>query len=249
MRFSGKVAVVTGAGGAIGSATVRRLAAEGARVLAVDRDRAAAERTAAASERGSVTAFTADVSRSSEVAAYASMAAEIGGGEIHLFFNNAGVEGPVAPVQELDENVFDALIAINLKGVFLGLKHVLPHMQPGAAIVNTASVAALRGNAGMAAYVASKHGVLGLTRAVAREAGPLGIRVNAVCPGAVAGPMMESIEKGTGRGDAREWFSAQIPAGRYASPEDVAAAVSYLLSDDASYINGIAHVVDGGRMA
>jgi NAD(P)-dependent dehydrogenase (short-subunit alcohol dehydrogenase family) len=247
-RFAGRTAVVTGAGGNIGSATVQRLAREGARVLAVDRDGTAAERTAASAGSG-VQAYTADVTRSAEVAAYAAAAAELGGGEIGLFFNNAGIEGPIAPLDEVDEDAFDAVIAVNVKGTFLGLKHVLPFMRAGAAIVNTASVGALGATPSLGPYVASKHAVLGLTRTAAKEVAARGIRVNAVCPGPVGGRMMESIEQGTGLADARALFTAGIPAGRYATPEDVAAAVSYLLSDDAAYVTGNAHVVDGGMTA
>jgi NAD(P)-dependent dehydrogenase (short-subunit alcohol dehydrogenase family) len=248
-RFTGRTAIITGAGGAIGAAAAVRLAAEGAQILAVDRDGAAAARTVAAVTEagGRAVAHVADVSRAADVAAYVAAGVELGGGEIGLFFNNAGIEGPLAEIQDIDDDAFDAVVAVNLRGVFLGLKHVLPHMRAGGAIVNTASTGGLRGNPRLGAYVATKHAVLGLTKTAAKENAARGIRVNAVCPGAVEGPMIDAIEQATGGAAAHERFLSMIPAGRFATPGEIAGAVAYLMSEDASYVTGTAHVVDGAR--
>jgi NAD(P)-dependent dehydrogenase (short-subunit alcohol dehydrogenase family) len=173
-------------------------------------------------------------------------------GAIDCFFNNAGIEGKVAPTQEYDEAVFDAVIAVNLKGVFLGLRHVLPVMlkQGRGVVVNTASVAGLFGGPGMAPYVASKHGVLGLTKVASADVARLGVRVNAVCPGPVETRMMRSLESQRNPADPQavhDANSANTPTGRYATPEEVANVVMYLCSDLASDITGTHIVIDGGR--
>lgn len=250
-RFAGQLAVVTGAGGAIGSATARRLASEGARIVAVDLHEAAVARTVAAIRQagGEADGVTADVSCSDDVVRYAEAAAGLGGGRIDLLFNNAGVEGPVTPIEQVADEAFDRVFAVNVRGVYLGLKHVLPHMQSGGAIVNAGSTASLRGEPEQAVYVASKHAVLGLTRSVSREVAPRGIRVNAVCPGPIATEMMVRIEQDYGAGGARDRFEAMVPLGRYGGSDEVAASVAFLLSDDARFITGAAHSVDGGLSA
>jgi NAD(P)-dependent dehydrogenase (short-subunit alcohol dehydrogenase family) len=248
-RFADRVAVVTGGGGVIGGAVSRRLADEGARVLVVDVDEAAAQATVAAitGTAGEAHAFVADVANADDVAAYASAGANLGDGHIDLFFNNAGIEGPVVPLVEVEDEEFDRIIAINVRGMFLGLKHVLPKMKDGGAVVVSGSNGSLSGHALLSPYVASKHAVLGLARSAAHEMAVRGIRVNTICPGPVTGRMMSSIEAAIG-GD-EETFRAQVPLGRYAKGEDVAAVVTFLLSDDASYVTGSASVVDGGRSA
>ena len=158
----------------------------------------------------------------------------------------------MAPTQEYDEAIFDAVIGVNLKGVFLGLRHVLPVMlkQGRGAIVNTASTAALFGGPGMAPYVASKHGVLGLTKVASADVARLGIRVNAVCPGPVETRMMRSIEAQRNPADpqaAHDMTAAATPTGRYVMPEEVANVVMYLCSDFAGDITGTHIVIDGGR--
>jgi NAD(P)-dependent dehydrogenase (short-subunit alcohol dehydrogenase family) len=250
MRFAGKTSIVTGAGGDIGRATARRLASEGAVVVCVDRDDGTAEETAKLidAEGGTATAVQADVTRSEAVRRYVARAVEFGDGHIDLFFNNAGVNGPVAPLTGYDEEAFDEVIAVNVRGVFLGLKHVTAAMPNGGSVVNIASVAGLVGFPGVSGYVASKHAVIGLTRAAALDLAAKGIRVNAVCPGPVEGRMMTALEEGVGP-NGHEAFLSTVPVGRYAQPEDIAATVAFLLSAEARYATGAAFSIDGGQTA
>ena len=253
MDFSGKVALVTGGGNGIGRAACIAFAKQGAKVVAVDRDGAAAEATAGIIRQngGDAVAVTADVTKSADVKAYVKAAIDKYG-RIDCFFNNAGIEGKVSPIVDYDEAVFDAVIGVNVKGVFLGLKHVLPEMirQGGGAIVNTASVAGLVGTPGMPAYVASKHAVIGLTKTAAGEVARQGIRVNAVCPGPVDTRMIHSLEAQLSPGDpasVNQRYQASLPTGRYSTPEEIANMVLFLCSDLASNTTGGQFVVDGGR--
>ena len=255
MEFKGKVALITGAGNGIGRAAALQFAARGASVVAVDLDGAAAERTAATIQQqgGKALAHTADVTKSAEVQAYVKAALD-GFGRIDCFFNNAGIEGKVAPTAEYDEAVFDQVINVNVKGVFLGLRHVLPVLlaQKAGAVVNTASVAGLVATPGMPAYGASKHAVLGLTKAAAGEVARSGVRVNAVCPGPIDTRMIHSLEtqlNPTNPGSVGDRYRSNLPLGRYGTPEEVANVVLFLCSDLASNITGAQYVVDGGRTA
>jgi NAD(P)-dependent dehydrogenase (short-subunit alcohol dehydrogenase family) len=253
MDFTGKVALVTGGGGGIGRAAALGFATRGAKVVVVDHDAAAGEASAGIvrQQGGDARFLRADVTRSDDVRNYVQETLDAYGA-IDCFFNNAGIEGSVTPIQEYDEAVFDQVIAVNLKGVFLGLRHVLPVMlrQGSGAVVNTASVAGLTGGPGMPAYVASKHGVLGLTKVASADVAPAGIRVNAVCPGPVETRMMRSLEAQRNPSDPESVahaYRAGIPTGRYATPEEVANAVVYLCSDLADNITGTQLVIDGGR--
>src|SRR5436853_6687729 len=255
MQFDGKVALITGAANGIGRATSLAFAARGAKVMVVDRDASGAERTAGTIQQqgGQARFHVSDVTKSADVQAYVKAALEAFG-SIDCFFNNAGVEGKVAPVAEYDEAVFDQVIGINVKGVFLGLRHVLPEMirQGSGAVVNTASVAGLVGTPGMPAYVASKHAVIGLTKTAAGAVARQGIRVNAVCPGPVDTRMIHSLEQQLNPGDPAmvgQRYQAAIPMGRYVLPEEIANTVLFLCSDLAAAINGAHYVVDGGRTA
>ena len=254
-RFSGKVVVVTGAGGGIGRATAARLATEGASLVLVDRVKQALDETRAVAERARVPmlAVEADVTQWSDVQRYVAAASERFGG-IDAFFNNAGILGAVSPLVDYPEAEFDRVMAVNVKGVWLGMKAVAPAMaaRGGGAIVNTASIAGLRGSPNLIAYTASKHAVIGLTRSGAIELVRRGIRVNAICPAPIETPMARELEQGFARdnpGRAHERFAASIPMRRFGEPDEVAALVVFLLSADAAYINGGIYTVDGGSMA
>jgi NAD(P)-dependent dehydrogenase (short-subunit alcohol dehydrogenase family) len=255
MDFKGKVALITGAGNGIGRQTALGFAARGAKVLAVDKDLPAAERTAGTIKQqgGEARAQAADVTKSADVAAYVKAALDAWG-RIDCFFNNAGIEGKVAPLAEYDEAVFDQVIGVNVKGVFLGLRHVLPVMikQKAGAIVNTASVAGLVGTPGIGPYVASKHAVIGLTKTASGEVARSGIRVNAICPGPIDTRMIHSLEaqiNPANPGSVGERYQQMLPIGRYGTPEEVANLVLFLCSDLAGNITGAQYVVDGGRTA
>ena len=253
MEFSGKVALITGGGGGIGRASALGFARCGAKVVVVDLDPTEGEASAELVRQrdGDARFVHADVTKSDDVQNYVKAALDAYG-TIDCFFNNAGIEGKVMPMQEYDEAVFDTVIGVNLKGVFLGMRHVLPVMlkQGHGAVVNTASVAGLFGGPGMAPYVASKHAVLGLTKVASADVAHLGVRVNAVCPGPVETRMMRSLEAQRNPADpaaVHDANSANTPTGRYATPEEVANVVMYLCSDLASDITGTHIVIDGGR--
>ena len=255
MDFNGKVAVITGAGNGIGRATALAFAKAGAKLVLVDRDAAAGEAALGIirQQGGEARFVAADVTRSAEVRAYVKAALDAHG-RIDCFFNNAGIEGRLAPIADYDEALFDAIIGVNLKGVFLGLRHVLPVMlrQKSGAVVNTASVAGLVATPGMSAYAASKHGVIGLTKAAAGEVARDGVRVNAVCPGPVETRMMRSLESQLDPAHPEaigQRYRAGIPSGRYTTPEEIANVVLFLCSELAANVTGAQWVVDGGRTA
>ena len=253
MDFHGKVALITGAGNGIGQAAAVGFADGGANVVVVDRDHAAGEATAGIlRQKGSETIFVAaDVTRSAEVQNYVKLTLEKYG-SIDCFYNNAGIEGSLAPTHQYDEDMFDQVMAVNVKGVFLGLRHVLPVMlkQGRGAVVNTASVAGLVASPGMTAYVASKHAVIGLTKTVSGEVARQGIRVNCVCPGPTDTAMLRSIETMINPNDpdgVRAAYKAAIPTGRYATPAEIANVVLFLLSDLAASVTGAHYMADMGR--
>jgi NAD(P)-dependent dehydrogenase (short-subunit alcohol dehydrogenase family) len=255
MDFKGKVALITGAGNGIGRATALGFARNGAKVVVVDRDTGGGEGTAGIirQQGGEATFFSADVTKSADVQAYVKAALDAYG-SIDCFHNNAGIEGSVAPTAEYDEDMFDTVMAVNVKGVFLGLRHVLPVMlkQKHGAVVNTASVAGLVASPGMPAYVASKHAVIGLTKTSAGEVARSGVRINAVCPGPIDTRMIHSVESminPTDPSSVSDRYQSNIPIGRYGTPEEVANLVLFLCSDLAGNITGAQYVVDGGRTA
>jgi NAD(P)-dependent dehydrogenase (short-subunit alcohol dehydrogenase family) len=253
-RLDGKVALITGAGGEIGAAAARLMLARGARVIAVDRDKAALGRVGEElSDKNKLVTIEGDVTDEVSVRNYVA-GAHAAFGRIDVFFNNAGVEGPVRPITEYALADFERVLRVNVVGVFLGMKHVIPLMAAhgSGVIINTSSTAGLSGTRGVSAYNASKHAVIGLTRSAAAEWAAKGIRILAISPGPITSRMMSSLEDGLLPGHASEMHKAlasRIPAGRYGTPEEVAALVAFLASDDARYILGGVLAIDGGLTA
>ncbi|MBP1686921.1 MAG: 3-oxoacyl-ACP reductase [Deltaproteobacteria bacterium] len=250
--MSGRVALVTGAASGIGRAAARVFARDGARVVVADLQRAAAEGQETVrliQEAGGTGMFVpTDVARVPDVEALvgATIAAY---GRLDYALNNAGVCGTPTGVVGCSRAQWDEIIAINLTGTWLCLKHEIPEMvkSGGGAIVNTASGAGLLGVAGMPAYVASKHGIIGLTKSAALEFASQKIRVNAICPGTTWTPMMETLIEGSV--EMENMLRAASPYGRMARPEEVAEAAVWLCSGAASFVNGVALPVDAGRVA
>jgi len=245
-----KVALVTGAGSGIGRASSLVLAREGAKVVVSDINATGAEETLSIiKDQGGDGIFVhADVSKSNDVQELISRAVSTYG-RLDCAYNNAGIEGYMSGrLHEYPEETWDRLVDINIKGVWLCLKYEIPQMleQGGGAIVNTASVAGLVGSRLLSAYVASKHAVVGLTKAAALEYAQDGIRVNAVCPGTIDTPMMDRLIAGR---KTDEDMHTRQPIGRMGTPAEVAETVAWLCSDAASLVTGIAMAVDGGQTA
>lgn len=249
-QFDGKVALVTGAGSGIGRASAMAFAQEGATVVVADIVVEGGEETVKLiKDAGGEASFVkADVSQATEVEAMVNKAVETYG-RLDYAHNNAGIEGAMSSTVDCTEETWDSTININLKGVWLCMKYEIPQMlkQGGGAIVNTSSIAGLVGSAGLPAYVASKHGVAGLTKTAAVEYSKEGIRVNAVCPGAIRTPMIERIlEENPEMG---EMMDSMHPIGRLGESEEIAKAVVWLCSDAASFVTGLPMAVDGGMVA
>lgn len=243
--FRNKVVVVTGGSSGIGKATAISFAQKGAKVVVVDwieND----ETMSLLKKTGAKFLFIkCDVSKESEVKAMVEKTIETFG-RLDYAFNNAGIEGKSAPTQDCTEENWDKVIGINLKGIWLCMKYEIPEVlkQGKGAIVNCASVAGLVGFAGLPAYVASKHAVIGLTKTAALENAKLGIRINAVCPGIIATPMIDRLIKNDK--EVEKQFVSLEPVGRFGQPEEIANAVIWLCSDQASFVTGHAMAVDGG---
>ena len=250
--LEGKISLVTGAGSGIGRATSLVMAREGATIVVSDINADGGEETVSAiKEAGGEGMFVhADVSRPDDVAALIGQVVAAYG-RLDCAHNNAGVEGFMAGrLHEYPEEDWDRLINVNVKGVWLCLKHEIPQMmqQGGGAIVNTASAAGLVGSRRLSAYVASKHAVVGLTKAAALEYARDGIRVNAVCPGIIDTPMVRRLAGGR-EADYEATISVRQPIGRLGTPEEIAESVTWLCSEAASLVTGLAMAVDGGFTA
>jgi NAD(P)-dependent dehydrogenase (short-subunit alcohol dehydrogenase family) len=247
-NLAGKVAFVTGAASGIGRATALAFAHAGASVTVADISEQGVQETASMIEDLGARALPVrcDVTSSEDVhAALARTVAPFG--RLDAAFNNAGVEQPVTPTADITEDEWDRIVAINLRGVFLCMKHQIPLLlqHGGGAIVNTSSGAGVVGITGQAAYTAAKHGVVGLTKSAALDYARSGVRINAVCPGIIATEMMDRFTGGTTEG--RDRVIAQEPIGRMGTAEEIAAAVLWLCSDAAAFVVGHAMVIDGGQ--
>jgi 3alpha(or 20beta)-hydroxysteroid dehydrogenase len=255
LRFEGKIVIVTGAAGDIGRATAQRFAAGGAKLVLVDFDGKALTQAQLSVEHAGAACISvqADVTDEQQVASYVRVARETYGA-VHILFNNAGIESESCDISECDVADYDRVMAVNVRGVLLGMKYAVPEMRAagGGSIVNTASVAGLSGVGALASYSASKFAVIGLTRSVAIQQAPHNVRINAVCPAAMAGRMMSSIEARMMPDEpatAHALVEETIPMGRYARPSDVASMVTYLCSEEAAFLTGGAYTVDGGVTA
>lgn len=254
LRLKNKTAIITGGANGIGKHTAALFLKEGANVVMVDLKEDELNDAAEALEQfGPIIGVQADVSKENDVKKYVEKALK-NFGQIDIFFNNAGIEGKIAPITEQDVDDFDNVQAVNVRGVFLGLKHVLPVMmnQKNGSIINSSSVAGFIGSPGAAPYTASKHALIGLTKTAALEAAPFHVRVNSVHPSPVNTRMMRSIEDGMspGRGEeVKNALSKKIPLGHYAEPEEIARLVLFLASDDSSFISGSQYRIDGGMAA
>ena len=253
-RFDGQVAVVTGAAGGIGRAAAQRFAADGAKVVLVDLAGTELAESAAAVELAGSEARTveADVTRAADVARYVQSALDAYG-RIDHFFNNAGILGPVSTLFDYPEEDFDRVLQVNVKGVWLGLREVGAAMRERrhGTIVNTASIAGLQGTPALFAYGASKHAVVGMTKSAAIELGP-SVRVNAVCPAVIDTPMGDELARGINPDNpdaVREFFNADTPLARMGTADEIAGLVTYLCSEDASFITGGIYPIDGGTRA
>ncbi len=249
-RLTEKVALVTGAGSGIGRASALAFAREGAKVVLSDISIEGGEATGQVirDAGGEATFVYADVAQAGDVATLIDTVVHRYG-RLDCAFNNAGIKGPIAPVAEVTEEDWHRTLAVNLTGVWLCMKHELAQMlqQESGVIVNCSSVAGLVGFRGSAAYVASKHGIVGLTKTAALDCAQAGIRVNAVCPGVVQTPMIERFTGGSPAAKAE--LIAMEPMGRLGTADEVAEAVIWLCSPAASFITGHALVVDGGFVA
>jgi len=252
-RLEGKVAVITGGAGGIGKAAGKLFVSEGADVLLVELDEDVLK--SACSDIGSnkVSYCVADVTNSSDNQKMINTAEERYGG-VDVLLANAGIEGDVRSIVDYDEKRFDQVLAVNVKGPFLGLKAAIPAISKrgGGSIIITSSVAGISGAANVAPYVTSKHAVIGMMRSAALECASMNIRVNTVNPSPVETRMMRSLEEGFSPGDAetaREGMRANIPLGRYAEPEDIAKIMLFLASDDSDFVTGSVYVADGGSTA
>jgi len=250
MRLAGKVALVTGAGSGIGRAIAVRCSQEGAAVAVLDQDAPSATETAAtiSGAGGEALVLVADVAAAPQVQAACVAVAERWG-RLDILVNSAGIflanRGDTL-VTELDEAIWDRVLAVNLKGVYLCCKYAIPLMGPGSSIVNIASIAALIGRDTAQAYVAAKGGVVALTRSLAVQYAPGGIRANAILPGRVETPL---VQHDYASEEQRAAFARSHPLGRFGRPEDIAHLALYLASEESSWVTGAEYVIDGGYTA
>ena len=252
-RLDGKVAIITGGAGGIGRAAASKFIAEGASVLLSDIDEQGLQETCEEIGTNRISFLAGDVSSLKHNQDLVQNASERYGG-VDIFAANAGIEGDVDSIVEYEEERFDQVMSVNVKGPFLGLKASIPALKKrgGGSVIITSSVAGIEGSLNFAPYVTSKHAVIGLMRSAAKECASSKIRVNTVNPSPVDTRMMRSIEEGFSPGDGgkiKSMFETQIPLGRYAEPIDIANVMLFLASDDSSFVTGSVYMADGGYTA
>jgi len=257
-RLTGKVAIITGGAGGIGRATAQLFTAEGAQVLLVDRNEAALHSAVESVGSAAASYVVADITQPEQAEHYVKTALERYQG-VDILLANAGVEGVLQPIPDYPIDVFDHVMAVNVRGVWLSLKYAIPAMRArgGGSIIITSSTAGIRGSLGLSAYTTSKHAVIGLMRSAALECAPWGIRVNTVNPAPIETRMMRSIEEmrtavsGTSATveQIKATYAARIPLKRYGAPEEVGRLMLFLASDESSFCTGGVYMVDGGTSA
>lgn len=249
-RLKDKVAIITGGAGGIGKATAKKFLNEGAKVMIVDLMEDVLKKTIEELDSEHVHYHAADVSKAENVKAYLE-ACIFQFGKVDIFFNNAGIEGKFSSIADYPEEIFDRVIAVNLKGVWLGCQKVIPKMTNGGSVIITSSIAGLKGFKNLGPYVASKHAVTGIMRTAALEFADRNIRVNSVHPGPVNNRMMRSIEEQISPqnpDEAQKDFEVSIPFKRFAENEEIADLIVFLASEESKYLTGTTQVIDGGMI-
>jgi len=247
-KLTNKVAIITGGAGGIGLATAKLFLEEGAQVMLVDLSEKQLKEAVTSLKSNDVAFIAADVSKRKDVEKYTAETLNRFG-KIDILFSNAGIEGVTMPIVDYPDEMYQKVMDVNVKGVWLGCAVVIPKMTDGGSVMITSSVAGVQGSPNLGAYIASKHAVQGLARVAAIENAPRRIRVNTINPGPVNNRMMRSIEAGFAPDNPDEMqkaFEAGIPLGRYAENDEVAQLALFLASDDSKYITGVKHMIDGG---
>jgi NAD(P)-dependent dehydrogenase (short-subunit alcohol dehydrogenase family) len=244
-----KVCVITGGAGSLGLASAKQFVREGAKVMLVDLKDADLDRAKRELNGPDVETFAADVSKADATKGYIERTVSKFG-KIDVLFSNAGNQGPITPTVDYPEDVFDAVMAVHVRGTFLACKYGLPHMNDGGSIIITSSVVGAMGAPGAVAYVAAKHALVGLMRTVAKETAKRGIRVNTLHPGPIDNEFQARIDAGIGKlaggQDGRKLLDAAIPLGRHAFPDEIARSALYLASNMSSFVTGSMLMADGG---
>lgn len=249
-RLKDKVAVITGGTGGIGLATANLFLEQGAKVVLVDNNKEAIEESRAKLNHKNVSYFQADVSKKEDTIKFLNHSLKTFG-KIDIFFANAGIEGVSSPIEAYPEDIFDKVVSVNLKGVWLGCQYIIPKMEEGGSVIITSSVAGLKGFVGLGAYVATKHAVVGVMKVAAAENASRKIRVNTIHPGPVDNDMMRRIESDMSPDSpdaVKDGFTATVPFGRYATSKEIGEIALFLASDESKYITGCTHLVDGGML-
>lgn len=247
-KLENKCVIITGGAGSIGKATTKLFLEHGAKVLLVDYDEKSLEEAIVELEGKNVSFCVADVTKAADVKRYTEEAIKRFD-KVDIFFNNAGIEGVVKPITDYPEEIFDKVMEVNVKGMWLGNKYIAPILKDGGSIILSSSVAGLSGTPNVSAYVISKHAVIGVMRNLALELAPRKIRVNTINPSPVDSRMMRSLEDGFAPNqgaEVKKGFEQTIPLGRYATPQEIAQLVLFLACDDSQFITGTTQVIDGG---